>query len=64
LALRNQTDDKEITTHGINTPELIERPKSIKLASPKPIVKAPIIYDPDRVIVEVIRGDKRSRQEF
>jgi pilus assembly protein CpaB len=61
LSLRNQTDDKEITTRGINTPQLTSSPRPIRPASPTS--QAPI-YERERVIVEVIRGDKRTKQEF
>jgi len=61
LSLRNQTDKEAITTRGISTPQLTALPRPIRPASPT--IKAPI-YEPEKVIVEVIRGDKRTKQEF
>jgi pilus assembly protein CpaB len=64
LALRNQTDEEEIITRGINTPQLIARPKPVKAAAPKAVRKAPAVDKRDQVIIEVIRGDKRTKQVF
>lgn len=65
LALRSQTDEKEVTTRGINTPMLIDRPRPVK---PRVIYKTPkrrpIVKERDDVVIEVIRGDKRTRQVF
>ncbi|HSG06040.1 MAG TPA: Flp pilus assembly protein CpaB [Nitrospiria bacterium] len=52
LALRNQTDNKEIKTPHIHTHQL--------LGGPPKMVKKGNTTVPERVTVEVIRGDERS----
>ena len=57
LALRHQTDDEEVKTAGINTPQLIPAPRRVR----KRVASAPA---PEPVIVEVIRGNKRTQQKM
>jgi pilus assembly protein CpaB len=68
LALRNQTDEEDIATQGISTPQLVNRPKpEIPVARPIIVRKGPVVEkekERESIIVEVIRGDKRTRQEF
>jgi len=60
LALRNQSDDRETPTGGIHISRLINTTSPVKVVtnSEKRDSKE------KNVIVEVIRGDKRSRFEF
>ncbi len=57
LVLRNQIDQEEIEPKGIRTPELI--------APGRPSFPASALAKrPEKILVEVIRGDQRTRQEF
>jgi pilus assembly protein CpaB len=75
LALRNQVDDLQSQTRGLNTLELIRGPKPpapIRMAKPEKslmpekvlIQEKPVEKPPERPSVEIIRGDQRSKQEY